>query len=281
MGLKRKDNSWTSREPMDFDEFLRETAPLLGLQWRPFQRRGIKRKIERRITDIGLSKFDEYLLKVKSDSEEKNYFSRILTVTLSSFFRDKEVFRIIENSVIPMIIKNKKEGNLKIWSMGCASGEEPYTLALLWDQTFEKIYPQINLCLLATDIDEKMLERAVEGKYKRSSFKEIPDEILKKFFKMDSECYVLDQALRESVEFKRHDILHEEPFSGMDIVFCRNLAFTYFSKESQIEILKKIAQSLKREGYLVIGREETIPLIYPTLFISIYPAENIYKKFIG
>ena len=281
MGLKRKDNSWTSREPMDFDEFLRETAPLLGLQWRPFQRRGIKRKIERRITDIGLSKFDEYLLRVKSDSEEKNTFSKILTVTISSFFRDKEVFRIIEDSVIPTIIKNRKEGNLKIWSMGCASGEEPYTLALLWDQKFEKIYPQINLCLLATDIDEKMLERAVEGKYKRSSFKEIPDEILKKFFKMDSEFYILDQVIRESVEFKRHDILHEEPFSGMDIVFCRNLAFTYFSKESQIKIIKKIAQSLKREGYLVIGREETIPLIYPTLFISIHPAENIYKKFIG
>jgi chemotaxis protein methyltransferase CheR len=264
---------------MNFNEFLREVAPILGLQWRPFQRRGIKRKIERRVTGIGLSNFDEYLLKVKGNFEEQKYFSKILTVTISSFFRDKEVFKIIENSVIPAIIKNGKVYNLKIWSMGCASGEEPYSLALLWKERFEKNYPQFGLSILATDINENMLERAKEGKYKWSSFKEVPDEILKKFFKIDDEFHTLDQAIRERVEFKRHDLIHDESFCAMDIILCRNLAFTYFSKKSQIEVLKKIAASLNRERYLVIGKDESLPVTYPTYFIPIFPGGNIYQKF--
>jgi chemotaxis protein methyltransferase CheR len=81
------------------------------------------------------------------------------------------------------------------------------------------------------------------------------------------------------VEFKKHDIIHEEPFSGMDIIFCRNLAFTYFSKECQMKVLRKIAVSLKERGYLIIGREESLPLAYPTLFIPIFPTEKIYQKF--
>ena len=93
---------------MGFDDFLKETAPLFGLQWRPFQRRGVKRKIERRIVEVGLSHFDEYLLRVQKDPEEQGQLSRTLTVTISRFFRDREVFDLLENSIIPTIIKNKK-----------------------------------------------------------------------------------------------------------------------------------------------------------------------------
>ncbi len=265
---------------MGFDEFLKEVASLLGLQWRPFQRRGIRRKIERRIVEIGLSHFDDYLFNVQKDPEERTHLAKILTITISRFFRDKKVFDTIRDSLIPMILKNKKEGNFNIWSIGCAGGEEPYSLALLWKRSFEKDWPQIHLSILATDIDENLLERAKEGEYKKSSLKEVPEEVLQSFFKADDDFYILEQAIRERVEFKRHDIIREEPFSEMDIVFCRNLAFTYFSKERQIEVLKKIAPSLKEKGYLVIGKDESLPLTYPTLFVPIFPTEKIYQKFI-
>ena len=81
------------------------------------------------------------------------------------------------------------------------------------------------------------------------------------------------------MEFKKHDIIHEEPFSGMDIVLCRNLTFTYFSKESQMSVLKKIAISLNEEGYLIIGKDESLPLTYPTLFVPIFPTKRVYQKF--
>jgi chemotaxis methyl-accepting protein methylase len=248
---------------MEFDEFLREATALLGLQWRPFHRKGIKRKVERRVADVGLSDFEEYLLKAKKDSEEQRVLSKILTVTISRFFRDKGIFDTLGQHVFPDLLKQDRN-ELKIWSIGCASGEEPYSLSMLWKEKFEKIWPQIRVSILATDVDEAMLERAREGKYKNSSLKEIP---------------VFDQTIRQTIEFKKHDILHEEPFLGMNLVLCRNLAFTYFSKGSQIEALRKIALSLKEGGYLVIGKDESLPLTYPTLFVAVFPNEKIYEKF--
>ncbi|MBS3918691.1 MAG: protein-glutamate O-methyltransferase CheR [Deltaproteobacteria bacterium] len=266
---------------MHFDEFLKEVAPCLGLQWRPFQRRGVKRKIERRIIELGFSRFDEYLLRVQKDPEEKSHLSKILTVTISRFFRDKEVFDTLETSALPAIIKNREKGDLNVWSIGCASGEEPYSVSLLWKEKFGKDFPEVRLSVLATDIDEKMLRRAEEGRYKKSSLRETPQEILEKSFNKEDGFFILNPSVRKGVEFKRHDILREEPFPGMDIIFCRNLAFTYFSKESQMKVLKKIFSSLKEKGYLVIGRDESLPLTFPTLFIPIFPAQKFYQRFSG
>ena len=263
---------------MEFDDFLREAAPFLGLQWQPFRRKGVKRKVERRFTQMGLSNFEEYLLRVKKDSEEQRLLSKIFTVTISRFFRDKKVFDTLRQYVFPDLLKGDRK-ELKIWSIGCASGEEPYSLSLVWKEAFERSHSHIGLSLLATDIDEEMLKRAKEGKYKESSLKEVPEEILRKFFEREGEFYLLDEVIRESTEFRRHDILREEPFRGMDIIFCRNLAFTYFSKERRTEVLKKIASSLKERGYLVIGRDESLPLTYPTLFVPTHSEEKIYQRF--
>jgi chemotaxis methyl-accepting protein methylase len=264
---------------MDFEPFIKEAASLLDLQWRRFKRGGIKRKVERRITELRLSHFEDYLLRIKKDPEEKSYLSQILTVTLTRFFRDGKVFDILENSVIPSTVENKGAGDFKIWSIGCANGEEPYSLSMLWKERFEKKFSEIRLTILATDINQGLLERAKEGRYKKSSLKEVPEEILRRFFKVEDGFYIIDRSIRESVEFKKHNIIHEEPFSGMDILFCRNLAFTYFSKECQMSVLRKIAASLKEDGYLIIGKDEFLPLTYPTLFVPIFPTEKIYQKF--
>jgi chemotaxis methyl-accepting protein methylase len=264
---------------MGFDEFIKEAAPLLDLQWRRFKRGGIKRKVERRITELGFSNFEDYLLKIKRDPEEKSCLSQILTVTITRFFRDKEVFDILEDSIIPSIVEHKGVGDFKIWSIGCANGEEPYSLSMLWKEKFEKIWSQIDLSILATDINESLLERAREGRYKKSSLKEVPEEIFQRYFKIENGFYILDRFIRENVEFKKHDIIHGELFSGMDIIFCRNLAFTYFSRECQMNVLKKIARSLNEGGYLIIGKDESLLLTYPTLFVPIFPTERIYQKF--
>jgi chemotaxis protein methyltransferase CheR len=279
MGLSLKSGYWISKRSMDFEQFVKEAALLLGLQWRRFKRGGIKRKIERRITELGLSHFEDYLLKVKGDPEEKSRLSQILTVTITRFLRDKKVFEILENSIIPSIVNHKGMGDFKIWSIGCANGEEPYSLLILWKEKFEKRWSHINFSLLATDINESLFERAKAGRYKKSSLKEVPEEILRRFFQVENGIYVLHRSIREGVEFKRHDILHEEPFLGMDMVLCRNLAFTYFSKKAQLHVLKKIFSSIEDNGYLVIGRDEPLPLTYPTLFIPTCPEEKIYQKF--
>ena len=264
---------------MEFEAFLREAAPLLGLQWRVFQRRGTKRRIERRIIEAGESDLGGYLRKVKEDPEEQRHLSQILTVTISRFFRDRAVFEMIETTVIPSLLEKRGEKGVRIWSIGCASGEEPYTLSLLWKEKFVERWPHLRFAVKATDMGEGLLQRAKEGRYKRSSLAEVPNDILEKYFKREGDSYILDKAIRESVEFSRHDVIREGPFSGMDMVLCRNLAFTYFSKECQADVLQKIASSLKEGGYLVIGRDESVPLTYPTLFTPVFQEKKIYQKF--
>ncbi len=168
---------------------------------------------------------------------------------------------------------------MKIGSIGCASGEEPYSLSLLWKETFEKDHPEIRLSIIATDINGSLLDRAKYGRYKESSLREVPEGVRRKFFKPENGIYVLDREIRESVDFRRHNILQDELFSDTDILFCRNCAFTYLSKESQQEVLKRIASSLSGEGYLIIGKNEMLPLTYPILFVPIFPKEKIYQKF--
>jgi chemotaxis protein methyltransferase CheR len=264
---------------MDFEQFIKEAAPLLDLQWRRFKRGGIKRKVERRMTELGFSAFENYLLRIKKDSEEKSLLAQILTVTITRFFRDRKVFDLLEHSILPSIVEHRGEDDVKVWSIGCANGEEPYSLSMLWKETFEKKFPRIRLTVLATDIHEDLLERAKMGRYKKSSLKEVPEEILGKFFRMDGGFYLVNPSIRESVEFKKHDIIREDPVSGMDLIFCRNSAFTYFSKECQMSVLKKIAVSLKENGYLMIGKDESLPLTYPTLYVPVFPAERIFQKF--
>jgi len=264
---------------MEFDQFLKETSSLFGLHWRRFQRRGIRRRIEHRLAELSLGSFEEYNQRIKEDPQERGHLFRILTVTISRFYRDQEVFNTIETSVFPALLKqNTRE--LKMWSIGCASGEEPYSLSLLWKARFEKDWPQIHFSVLATDIDESLLERAKEGRYKKSSLREVPQDILGEYFRTESDAFLLDKRVGECVEFQKHDILREEPFSGMDLLFCRNLAFTYFSTEMQVEVLKKIFMCLKGEGYLVIGKDESISLTYPALFTPAFPRQKIYQKLI-
>jgi chemotaxis protein methyltransferase CheR len=264
---------------MRFEEFLREVAPRLGIQWKPFRKDGIKRRLERRIAELGLSAFEQYLEEINRHPEEEDRLSEILTVTISRFFRDGEVFRILETTLIPNLLKGNHETELTLWSVGCASGEEPYSLSLLWKKAFAKDYPDTRLSIIATDINRSVLERAEKGTYKESSLQEVPEEIRRRFFKPEGRLYLLDEEIRKSVDFRRHRILRDEPFSGVNVVFCRNCAFTYFSKESQIEALRRIFNTLKDDGYLIIGNEESLPLTYPTLFVPVFSSQKIFQKF--
>ncbi len=252
---------------------------MLGLHWRAFRKKGIRKEIEQRIFEVGVRDYNEYLARIKEDPAEQDRLSKILKVTISRFYRDRQVFEILIHSLIPALIGGREEGVLKVWSIGCASGEEPHSLQLLWKDRIQSSRPGIQLSLLATDIDEHMLERAKAGRYKKSSLKEVPVEIIEKYFKPENDLYVLDPGIREKTEFRKHNILRDEPFPGMDVVFCRNLAFTYFSKKGQMETLMKIAFSLNRNGYLIIGKDESIPLIYPTLFVPVFPKEKIFERY--
>lgn len=228
---------------------------------------------------MGYPNYETYWQKVKADPDEKVHLSKILTITISRFFRDKEVFNTLEKRILPAILQNREEGELRIWSIGCASGEEPYSLSILWKERFEKKWPGVKISILATDLNEDLIERAKEGRYRYSSLREVDEGKVQRYFRKEGNFYLLNQKVKEGVRFIKHDLLNEDPFFEMDMAFCRNLAFTYFLKTIQVEVLKKIALSLNVGGYLIIGRKESLPLTYPTLFVSVFMGEGIFQKF--
>jgi chemotaxis methyl-accepting protein methylase len=195
---------------MEFDQFLKETSSLFGLHWRRFQRRGIRRRIEHRLAELSLGSFEEYSLRIKEDPKERGHLSKILTVTISRFYRDQEVFNTIETSVFPALLKENPT-ELRLWSIGCASGEEPYSLSLLWKARFEKDWPQIHFSILATDIDESLLERAKEGDTEQPS--KFPD-ICK--FRAEGNAFVLT---REAGGYFKARHPPRRTFPGMDLLF--------------------------------------------------------------
>jgi chemotaxis methyl-accepting protein methylase len=258
----------------EFESFLKAFLPGMGLSWRRYCRRNIRRRLLHRLDALGLSSLEGYGEVLRSDEREFQVFYNLLTVTISRFFRNRKTYELLRDVVIPDIVE--REGRLRIWSIGGASGEEPYSLAILWDAYLKDRYPEIKPVIVATDIDRECLERAGKGVYQRSSLKEVPKGLVERYFTQERHLLVLDEGIKRMVELRFHDVLRDEPIKGNSMVLCRNLAFTYFGRELQRRSLGVIHTSLLPKGYLVIGRKEILP--EDNIFEPVYPMDGIYRR---
>lgn len=199
-------------------------------------------------------------------------------ITISRFYRDRQVFEILETAVLPQLAataaKTGKQ-NLRCWSVGCASGEEPYTLALLWELRLKSQHSGVNVHILATDADPQILQRAEAASYPPSSIRELPEDLKKKGFTFQKNRYNLKPAFRSNIVFKKQDFSENLPSGSFHLIFCRNLAFTYFDEEIQKKILAAIENILIPGGFLVVGAHENLSLSESRLFKI---AKCIYQK---
>lgn len=258
----------------EFEGFLKTILPDMGLNWRRYRRRNIRRRLLHRLDAIGLASLEEYGEVLQSDEKEFQIFYNLLTVTISRFFRNRRTYERLRSDVIPDLINRDKM--LSIWSIGCAGGEEPYSLAILWDAYFRDRYPDTKLLITATDIDRGCLDRAEKGVYEKSSLRELPKELVGRYFVHERRHFALDERVKRMADFRFHDVLKEGSLKGNNLILCRNLAFTYFGPELQKKVLDKIYTSLEPGGYLIIGRKETLP--ENAVFEPIYPNDGIYKR---
>jgi chemotaxis protein methyltransferase CheR len=217
---------------MDCVAFLQWVLPRLGRRWAGYRkvRRQVCRRVQRRIGELGLDGFEAYREHLEAQADEWAVLDGLMNVTISRFNRDRGVFEYLARTV---------PQGARVWSAGCASGEEPYTLALLRE----------DLEILATDADPNMLRRAEAARYPDSALRELPDR----------EAFtdgVLHERYRRRVSFARHDIRDEPPAGPFDLVLCRNLAFTYFDEPTQRDVLRNIASVTE---LLVIGAHERLP----------------------
>jgi chemotaxis protein methyltransferase CheR len=220
---------------MDCVAFLQWALPRLGRRWAGYRkvRRQLCRRVRRRVEELGLDGLAAYRERLERHPEEWAVLDGLMNVTISRFNRDRAVFELLARNL---------DHGARVWSAGCASGEEPYTLALLRD----------DLEILATDVDPAMLRRAEAARYPASALRELPAELREEAFSDG----VLDPRYRDRVSFARHDVRDEPPPGPFDLVLCRNLAFTYFDDPTQRSTLRRIASVTST---LVIGAHEALP----------------------
>ncbi len=244
--------------------FLQWALPQLGLHWPGFRkvRRQVCRRIAARVTELGLADAAAYRERLDSDRAEWQALAPLCTVTISRFYRDREVFDGLGTAVLPALAHAALERGatrLECWSAGCASGEEPYTLAIQWRMALATRFPGLALRVLGTDVDETLLERARVACYPPSSVEALPAAWREQVFERRGRLLCLRDAFRGGVELERQDLAAALPQRQFDLILCRNLAFTYFGAERARLALEHLASRLRSGGALVVGLHEHLP----------------------
>jgi chemotaxis protein methyltransferase CheR len=250
---------------MEYKEFLKTVLPSLGLRWRWFQRKGTKKRIIARLTELKLSSFSQYQSYVLQNEKEQRFLSGLLTVTISRFWRHSGVFHALEQTWLPTILEGMDADEpLRIWSAGCASGEEPYSLLILWQESFSDSGRELRL--IASDSDTRCLERARQGRYPASSLTEMPLPLRRKYFRKENGTFSLQGDFTDRIQWIEHNLIWDPPFSGCHLIFCRNLVYTYFTEPLQQKLTHSFHASLVPSGFLVTGRKERLPASSDRLF---------------
>ncbi|CQR46690.1 Chemotaxis protein methyltransferase Cher2 [Paraliobacillus sp. PM-2] len=212
-------------------------------------------QMKRRLTSLrdkkGYQDFNSFYKALTSDNVLMDEFLNKITINVSEFYRNSARWNVLEKKVIPQLL-NKKE-KLKIWSAACSTGDEPYTLAMMLSQYID--LSRVNI--LATDIDEKILERAKKGVYTERALKEVPEDLKKKFFVQQDSDYIIDEKLKKSITFKKHNLLSDPYPKGFDLIVCRNVLI-YFTEKAKENIYYNFNASLHPQGVFFVGSTEQI-----------------------
>jgi len=244
--------------------FLQWALPHMGLEWAGYRRvrRLVCKRIDRRCRQLGLRDTRAYRLWLETMPAEWDELRALCSIPISRFYRDRAVFDSLARVVLPALAEAAEERgqrSLECWSAGCASGEEPYTLSMVWQLGLARYAATLNLRVLATDIDQSLLERAGVACYGASALKELPESWRESAFERRAAQYCLRERFRAPVSFAREDLSARMPEQAFDLILCRNLAFTYFDSSVQQDVAHRIAQRLRRGGALVIGIHEQLP----------------------
>lgn len=244
--------------------FLQWSLPRLGMRWQGFRKvRGqVCKRIDRRIRELGLEDVAAYRLFLEGHAEEWQVLDSLCRITISRFYRDSRVFRALEREVLISVCEDaviRGDTELRCWSIGCACGEEPYSLAILWDLGTGPQFPSLHIRIIATDADRNMIERAEQGCYASGSLAGLPEGWISQAFVRTGNRCCIRHEVREKVMFLEQDVRIEEPGGLFHLILCRNLAFTYFDKALQRDVLTRMHDKLMEGGVLVVGAHETLP----------------------
>ncbi len=242
----------------NFEELLHYLKRSRGFDFTGYKRPSLMRLTKKRMGRVGMSSFSDYLDYLEVHPLELSHLFDTLLLNVTAFFRDKLVWDYLSAEIIPRLLSTKDgDENIRVWSAGCASGEEAYTIAILLAEALGIDAFRSRVKIYATDIDEKALTQGRAASYTATDLQNVPEALRRKYFEENISQYNFRTDLRNCVIFGRHDLVQHAPISRLDLLVCRN-TLMYFNAETQARILSRFHFALKENGFLLVGKAEML-----------------------
>jgi two-component system, chemotaxis family, CheB/CheR fusion protein len=251
-----------------------------GFDFTGYKRTTLSRRVEKRMHAVGADSYLSYLDHLEVDPEEFTQLFNTILINVTGFFRDPPAWDYLAAEILPRILADKAEDEpIRIWSAGCASGEEAYTLAMVTAEAMGADTVRERVKIYATDVDEEALNQARQARYSAKQVEGVPPELLERYFEGNGLGYVFSKDLRRSVIFGRHDLIQDAPISRIDLLVCRN-TLMYLNSETQSHVLSRFSFALREGGYLMLGNAEML-LAHSNLFTSVDLKRRVFRKVQG
>lgn len=235
----------------DYDLFIQGIKKLTGIDLSLYKEAQMKRRLTSLYEKRGYKNFIDFLHGIERDKDLLKEFLDRMTINVSEFYRNAKRWEVLQHKIFPKLLERNKR--LKIWSAACSTGEEPYTIAMVLSHHV----PLSHIQILATDIDETCLQKAKAGVYQERSLAEVPPDIKKKYFIQEGSFYRVKDEIKNTVTFKKHNLLSDPYEKNFDLIVCRNVMI-YFTEEAKDYIYKEFSNSLRSGGILFVGSTEQI-----------------------
>ncbi|HEY2766232.1 MAG TPA: CheR family methyltransferase [Pseudonocardiaceae bacterium] len=266
----------TATDP-DFEALLLHLKEARGFDFTGYKRSSLMRRVDRRMAQIGMTDYSEYLDHLQVRSEEFVDLFNTILINVTGFFRDADAWDFLGTEVVPQLLDSKAPGEpIRVWSAGCASGEEAYSLAILFTEALGPEQFRERVKIYATDVDEESLTQARHASYSTQDVRGIPQELLGRYFECSGNRYLFRKDLRRVVIFGRNDLVQDAPISRIDLLVCRN-TLMYFNAETQARILARFHFALSDVGVLFLGKAEML-LSHSKIFQPVDLKRRVFRK---
>ncbi len=270
---------------VEVQNIVKTAKNLYGIELSQYDDAFLRQTIERRFEVVGVKDLQGYIAYLSNSETEARTLARSLNITYTEFFRNALTFAHLEQWLLPNLINKKPPGSeLRVWSAGCSTGQEAYSIAMMLENELEKGRKAFRYRIIATEISESALELANKGEFRAEDVQNIRVRDLNLFFERTGETYRVCERLKEHVSFSRYDLLdsqsahpQESIFGNFDLVICSNVLF-YYKPKCQSFILKKLVNSLVGNGYLITGEVERQNLLKNSILRAIVPPSPIFQK---
>jgi two-component system CheB/CheR fusion protein len=261
----------------EFEQLLEYLRRSRGFDFTGYKRTSLMRRVNKRMNTLAITSYAGYTDYLEVHPEEFGRLFDTILINVTAFFRDPSAWQAVQEQVTPRILAGKRAGDpIRVWSAGCASGEEAYSLAIVLAEALGIEAFRDRVKIYATDVDEEALARARQASYTAREVAGVPAELLAKYFEENNGRFAFHKDLRRSVIFGRHDLIQDAPISRIDLLSCRN-TLMYLNTETQARILERFHFALHERGFLFLGKAETL-LTYNNTFVPVDLKRRIFAK---